>query len=371
MSDENKDKKAKQPEQRKLALLGLVCVGIAFISSWFGSFSVLGVLFSLAAFVFGIISIFFFNLKREKKISYIVVLLSVVTLFIAMSANSKQVDKDEAADKVSSKKAHKNYKLHKLNNIKTTADDQGNVVIEGDTDASDNSVILASNNDIKDSNLAVNDDRKLVKVKDGHFKAHVDIVDLASGNDMKLEAGQTVKLNMAAVENYHKSMDQANYDKMLDTNQIKKLQVVPITIDSKMADYYKSLDDNSDSSSSEDSDPSSYRNDITYDQIARKPDDYEGEKVQFTGEVAQVMEEDDKTQVRLAVGGDYDNMILFQIDNSELDSSKILEDDLLTVYGTSNNTVDYDSTIGGKITVPSIIADQVDNQGKAPDDYGV
>ena len=54
-----------------------------------------------------------------------------------------------------------------------------------------------------------------------------------------------------------------------------------------------------------------------------------------------------------------------------MNNSHILEDDLITFYGTSKNLISYDSTLSGQITVPAVRADQIDDKGKAPDDYSL
>ncbi|KDA48705.1 hypothetical protein L964_1926 [Leuconostoc pseudomesenteroides 1159] len=124
------------------------------------------------------------------------------------------------------------------------------------------------------------------------------------------------------------------------------------------------------SSEAVDKDPNSYKTGITYDQVARTPDDYEGKKMQFTGRVIQVMEDKSETQIRLAVDGNSDNIILVGFDPDILNGSRILEDDLVTVSGTSVGTVSYKSTMSGKITIPAMTAKILNDQGKASDDYG-
>ncbi|MCT3115093.1 hypothetical protein [Leuconostoc lactis] len=124
------------------------------------------------------------------------------------------------------------------------------------------------------------------------------------------------------------------------------------------------------SSEAVDKDPNSYKTGITYEQVARTPDDYEGEKVQFTGKVIQVIEDPSETQIRLAVDGNGDNIILVGFDPDILNGSRVLEDDLVTVSGTSIGTVSYKSTMSGKITIPAMAAKIINDQGKASDDYG-
>lgn len=77
-----------------------------------------------------------------------------------------------------------------------------------------------------------------------------------------------------------------------------------------------------------------YDTGITYSQLARTPDDYLAKKVKFSGKVVQVMEDGDSVGIRLAVDGDYDNVILGTFDSSII-SERILEDDYITVYGLS------------------------------------
>ena len=124
------------------------------------------------------------------------------------------------------------------------------------------------------------------------------------------------------------------------------------------------------SSKAAEQEPTQYKTGITFDQIARTPDDYKGKKIEFTGKVLQVMEEDDYTEIRLAVDGDYDNVILVDIDSDIMNGSRILEDDLVTVSGVSDGTTTYESTSGANITIPAMTAKIVNDQGKASDDYG-
>lgn len=110
--------------------------------------------------------------------------------------------------------------------------------------------------------------------------------------------------------------------------------------------------------------PADYDTDITYDDIARNPDDHEGEKVTLSGTIIQVLEDEDYSQYRLAVDDDYDNVVLIEVP-SEIMDGRILEDDVLTIYGESEGTVDYESTMGGNITVPFVSVDKFETNGQA------
>ena len=102
-----------------------------------------------------------------------------------------------------------------------------------------------------------------------------------------------------------------------------------------------------------------YDTGITYDQLARTPDDYEGEKVKFYGKVIQVLEGDKEIDLRIAIDGDYDMVVLVYYPKTLL-SSRVLEDDYITIYGTSMGIYTYESTMGGHITVPLIKVEKVD-----------
>ena len=103
-----------------------------------------------------------------------------------------------------------------------------------------------------------------------------------------------------------------------------------------------------------------YDTGITYDQLARTPDDYIYEKVKFRGTVVQVMEGDGVTQIRLAVGDNYDTILFAEFDSSVVDS-RILEDDTIgTIRGLSTGLITYDSTMGGSISIPGVSIEQVE-----------
>lgn len=101
-----------------------------------------------------------------------------------------------------------------------------------------------------------------------------------------------------------------------------------------------------------------YETGITFEQLARTPDEYTGEKIKFTGKIIQVMEGDSYTQYRFAIDEDYDKIMLIEIAKDVLDNTRILENDNVTIYGYSLGLFTYTSTLGGKITVPAVAVDK-------------
>lgn len=102
-----------------------------------------------------------------------------------------------------------------------------------------------------------------------------------------------------------------------------------------------------------------YDTGITYDQLARTPDEYIGKKIKFTGTVLQVLEGDEEVQIRLAVNDDYDT-ILYCGYSPDIVSSRVLENDTITIYGLSSGLVSYESTMGGTITIPGAWVEKID-----------
>lgn len=93
--------------------------------------------------------------------------------------------------------------------------------------------------------------------------------------------------------------------------------------------------------------------DVDYDDLARTPDGYVGDKVTASGEVVQVIEGDDQIDLRIAVNDDYDTIIYVYYD-PDIVASRILEGDYVTYYGVSQGLYSYESTMGGKITIPLV-----------------
>lgn len=102
-----------------------------------------------------------------------------------------------------------------------------------------------------------------------------------------------------------------------------------------------------------------YETGITYDQLARTPDQFKGKKVKFTGKVIQVLEQDNLVQIRLAVDDNYDTVLLGLYESSIV-SSRVLEEDYITIYGISSGTISYESTSGKTITIPGVAIEKID-----------
>lgn len=101
-----------------------------------------------------------------------------------------------------------------------------------------------------------------------------------------------------------------------------------------------------------------YNTGITYEQLARTPDKLMGRAVKFHGKVIQIIEGDTEVQMRLAVNDDYDKILYCAISKDNLKGTRILENDKITLYGVSTGLITYNSTMGGKISIPGVLIEK-------------
>lgn len=105
----------------------------------------------------------------------------------------------------------------------------------------------------------------------------------------------------------------------------------------------------------------------SYEEIARNPDKYKGEKAKLTGKVIQVGQQqtaDGQIYYILRVGikkgySYYSNVVFVEYYASQTDP-RILEDDIITMYGRLNGEITYESTMGASITIPHFLAEYID-----------
>lgn len=103
-----------------------------------------------------------------------------------------------------------------------------------------------------------------------------------------------------------------------------------------------------------DKDPNSYQA-LPYEEMARNGDNHKGEKLQINGKVIQVMDSDKGfATLRVATRDGYDDIYMIEIPASQWKSHRLLKGDIITFYGKVYGLYSYDSTMGGKITVPAM-----------------
>lgn len=100
--------------------------------------------------------------------------------------------------------------------------------------------------------------------------------------------------------------------------------------------------------------------DIAYEDLARRPTDYEGQYLHVYGRVLQVLDNGDSVELRVATSaGEYDGWyddIIYVVYKYKEGESRILEDDKVDFYGVYTGTISYTAVTGASITIPSMYA---------------
>lgn len=109
----------------------------------------------------------------------------------------------------------------------------------------------------------------------------------------------------------------------------------------------------------EEKEKNKYETGVTYDQLARNPNSYIGELVKFSGKIIQVVEGGSESEYRMAVGGNYDNILYLSVPKSLIVNNRILEGDYITVYGESDGTITYESSANITITIPAVMVEKI------------
>lgn len=94
-----------------------------------------------------------------------------------------------------------------------------------------------------------------------------------------------------------------------------------------------------------------YDNGLTYEDFARDVDGLKGEYLALNGEVIQVVETKDATELRVAIGGDYDKIIYCVLKNKNI---KVLEGDYVRIKGQSLGYIEYTTIVDTTTSVVGV-----------------
>ena len=100
---------------------------------------------------------------------------------------------------------------------------------------------------------------------------------------------------------------------------------------------------------------------IKYEDLARKPDDYTGKNVMFAGQISQVLQEDNKYQYHIYLSEDEDGFAFYELPDG---ADRILENDIVYVFGSFEGLMTYETTRGDERTVPKYRAQMILNENK-------
>lgn len=103
----------------------------------------------------------------------------------------------------------------------------------------------------------------------------------------------------------------------------------------------------------------------SYDKIARSPNEYKGKQARIYGKVLQVMQQKLAGSIfytlRIGTGGSYyyDNVV-YVVYSADENEPRILEDDMVTVYGELKGEYTYETVMGNEITIPYMSGEYID-----------
>ncbi len=109
----------------------------------------------------------------------------------------------------------------------------------------------------------------------------------------------------------------------------------------------------------------------TFQEIARAPDQYKGKLAKFTGEVIQVQQDSllgilfYTLRVNVTKTGEYYTYYtdtIYVTYTATADDPRILEDDIITMYGVLEGEETYTTIFGASVTIPSFSAEYIDIQ---------
>lgn len=99
-----------------------------------------------------------------------------------------------------------------------------------------------------------------------------------------------------------------------------------------------------------------------YKPISRSPGKYIGKPVWFCYQVLQVMEDGDYVGLRVATGGAYgyyDDVIMVTYTRGDKED-RILEDDMITVWGEMGDLYTYETVMGNELSIPHVYGKYVE-----------
>jgi len=207
-------------------------------------------------------------------------------------------------------------------------------------------------------------DEKVAKAKKPIFKKWwfwliiviVVFAGIGGNSNSKTETKKETKIETSAEIANESSADEAEKEKEAKESADKEAQEAALKAANEKAAQEAAAKAAAEKAAQDaaDKDPNTYQS-LPYDEMARNGDNHKGEKLQINGKVIQVIDTDDGTaQLRVATRDGYDDVYYIEIPASQWKTHRLLEDDVITFYGNVYGLLSYDSTMGGKITVPAM-----------------
>jgi len=169
---------------------------------------------------------------------------------------------------------------------------------------------------------------------------------------------ESIEVQTTVLETGTETQEKDVYKQLISTREKhKELEVKDDKINKKLAEIEKEKQRKAEEKAkkeAEEKERKQYDTGITYNQLARNPEEYTGEKVKFKGEVIQVMEGLFSDTWRLNVGGNYNKTLYLTVPKKLTDKRRVLQDDWITICGTSDGIETYTTVLGGSVSIPAI-----------------
>ncbi|MDO5835805.1 MAG: hypothetical protein Q4P17_04790 [Methanobacterium sp.] len=91
---------------------------------------------------------------------------------------------------------------------------------------------------------------------------------------------------------------------------------------------------------------------ISFKELEKNPDGHSGERVKYTGEVVQIMENYGVSSIRMDVGSNFGDTIYVSYPGT----TSAVEGSTITVYGVVDGSYTYTSQAGWEISLPKVTA---------------
>lgn len=101
----------------------------------------------------------------------------------------------------------------------------------------------------------------------------------------------------------------------------------------------------------------------TYKEISRNPDNYKGKYAHFKGEIIQSIESGNSYTFRVDItktSYGWTDTIMVTYTKKEAGESRLLEDDVIDLYGMLGGTYTYETVMGNEMTIPILYAEYVE-----------
>lgn len=206
------------------------------------------------------------------------------------------------------------------------------------------------------------------------------IVIMTSCSSSLREENESLRARLAEVESEYSEYQQVmqEYDGLAKSElEVRKYQAEQQKAYIEAVEESKAIEE---SIKAEAKEKKGYDTGITFFQLERMPDEFKGQKVKFYGKVLQVLEDKNEVQIRMSTKmstSAYDEIlddlykwlnqknpigkteywyedIIYGYYDKNVPAYRVIQDDMITIYGISRGLYTYTSTADKEITLPLI-----------------